>query len=85
MSDSQAKYHPVGRVVTRRIGADQLLVPVSGGAARENVIFPVNETGLFVWERLTAGKAVQAFFIILLGLKEYVDLNFIGLRNTGCL
>jgi len=44
--------------VIRRIGDDRLLVPVSGGAAGENAVFPVNETGLFIWERISAGKTV---------------------------
>lgn len=51
-------YRPAGRVVTRRIGADNLLVPVSGGVARENAVFPINDTGLFIWDRLSAGKTV---------------------------
>lgn len=42
--------------MTRRIGADNLLVPVSGGSAGDNAIFPVNDTGLFVWQQLTAGR-----------------------------
>ena len=44
-----------GRVVLRRIGPDCLLVPVSGGAAPENCVFPLNETGVFIWERLSQG------------------------------
>jgi hypothetical protein len=55
----QTIYRPSGRVVTRRIGTDNLLVPVSGGVAKENAVFPVNETGLFVWERLSGGKTVS--------------------------
>lgn len=48
-----------GRVVLRRIGADRLLVPVSGDVARENSVFPVNETGEFIWESLTKGHALE--------------------------
>ncbi len=44
-----------GRIVLRRIGEDRLLVPVSGGIAHENCVFPLNETGAFIWERLSAG------------------------------
>lgn len=59
MPNDQTVYRPTGRVVTRRIGEDNLLVPVSGGAARENAVFPVNDTGLFVWEQLSGGKTVD--------------------------
>ncbi|MBP8656635.1 MAG: PqqD family protein, partial [Kiritimatiellae bacterium] len=48
-------YRPVGRVVVRRIGADRLLVPVSGLAAQGNAVFPINETGEFLWTRLAQG------------------------------
>ena len=47
-----------GKVVLRRIGADRLLVPVSGDAARENCVFPVNATGEFIWERLVQGRTL---------------------------
>lgn len=49
-------YRMKGRVVLRRIGADHLLVPVSGAAARENCVFPLNETGEFIWDRLSIGR-----------------------------
>lgn len=52
-------YRPKGRVVLRRIGEDRLLVPVSGDAARENCVFPINETGEFIWDRLTQGQALD--------------------------
>jgi len=58
MPAQETTYRPAGRIVIRRIGDDQLLVPVSGGAACENVVFPVNPTALFVWERLSAGKTI---------------------------
>jgi len=52
-------YRPVGRLVVRRIGKDNLLVPVSGSVARTNAVFPMNDTGLFIWEHLSAGKSVE--------------------------
>ena len=52
-------YRITGRVVLRRIGEDRLLVPVSGGAARENCVFPINETGAFIWESLTKGQPLD--------------------------
>ncbi len=49
-------YRATGRMVLRRIGKDQLLVPVSGEIARTNAVFPVNQTGAFIWEHLTKGE-----------------------------
>ncbi len=54
-----AAYKVKGRVVLRRIGADRLLVPVSGGAAREPCVFPLNETGEYLWLRLQEGRTAD--------------------------
>lgn len=53
------KYRPVGRLVVRRIGKDNLLVPVSGAVAATNAVFPLNDTGLYIWENLIAGKTLE--------------------------
>ena len=53
-------YRMKGKVVMRRIGEDRLLVPVSGEAARANSVFPVNETGEFLWSRLAEGRTLGA-------------------------
>ena len=58
MSESTT-YRMKGRVVLRRIGEDRLLVPVSGDVARESCVFPLNETGEFIWERLSIGRPVE--------------------------
>ena len=52
-------YRAKGRVVLRRIGEDRLLVPVSGDAARENCVFPVNETGEYIWNCLAQGRTLD--------------------------
>ncbi|MGD9611313.1 MAG: PqqD family protein [Kiritimatiellia bacterium] len=54
-----ATYRMNGKVVLRRIGADRLLVPVSGPAARESCVFPVNATGEFIWNGLTNGQTLD--------------------------
>ncbi len=59
MKDEAVKYRVKGRVVLRRIGEDRLLVPVSGDAARENCVFPLNSTGVFIWEQLSAGQLLD--------------------------
>ena len=55
-----ATFKMQGKVVLRRIGEDRLLVPVSGGVARENCVFPVNETGEFIWKSLAQGETLDA-------------------------
>ena len=54
-----------GRVVLRRIGEDRLLVPVSGDVARENCVFPINETGEFIWKGLTQGRPLDEIAVAL--------------------
>jgi len=58
MMGTNATYRMQGRVVLRRIGPDCLLVPVAGAAAQESCVFPLNETGAFIWERLNHGESV---------------------------
>ena len=74
-----------GRVVLRRIGEDHLLVPVSGDVARESCVFPLNETGEFMWGRFSQGmpleevaQAVAREFVVsfeaaLADCREYVE------------
>jgi hypothetical protein len=50
---------PAGRIVVRHIGEEHLLVPVSGTAASGHAVFPLNETALFLWERLSDGKTIR--------------------------
>jgi hypothetical protein len=52
-------YRMKGKVVLRRIGEDRLLVPVSGAVARENCVFPINDTGEFIWTRLSNGQTID--------------------------
>ena len=59
MTALKTAYRPSGRMVIRRIGEDHLLVPVSGGPAGENAVFPLNRTAVFIWERLADGKTVE--------------------------
>ena len=54
-----------GKVVLRRIGEDRLLVPVSGDAARACCVFPINETGEYIWDCLSKGHSVEATAVAL--------------------
>lgn len=51
-------YRVRGRVVTRTIGGETLLVPVSGAAAGA-CVYPVNATALAVWNSLSAGGTLR--------------------------
>ena len=55
-----ATFTVTGKVVVRRIGADRLLVPVSGDVAREGCVFPINATGEFIWNALAGGRTLAA-------------------------
>lgn len=57
-AQEQRKYRATGRMVLRRIGKDQLLVPVSGAIARTNAVFPLNATGALIWQHITGGESV---------------------------
>ena len=59
MNDA-ATFKVMGKVVMRRIGADRLLVPVSGDVAREGCVFPINATGEFIWNALAGGRTLAA-------------------------
>ncbi len=58
--NASGTYRINGKVVLRRIGEDRLLVPVAGAVARECCVFPVNETGEFIWTRLARGEPLGA-------------------------
>ena len=53
-------YRPVGRIVLRHVGGDALLVPISGNAALQNHVYPLNDTAAFIWERLAREEAYSA-------------------------
>jgi hypothetical protein len=55
--------------VTREVGNELVLVPLSGNVEQMNELFTMNETGKFIWENIDeqstlddlAGKMVDAF------------------------
>ncbi len=62
------QYEPVGKIVVRHIGDDALLVPVSGNAADDHAVFPLNETGMFIWERIVEGKSIAEISQFIAGM-----------------
>lgn len=55
--------------VTREVGNELVLVPLTGNVAQMNELFTMNETGKFIWENISdettidelAEKMVEAF------------------------
>jgi len=55
--------------VTREVGQELVLVPLTGNVAQMNELFTMNETGKFIWENINedttidelAEKMVEAF------------------------
>lgn len=69
--DTQSKrFRAKGRVVVRTIGRDRLLVPVSGSVAHTNRIFPLNETGMVIWEGVSSGASVDEVAALLVSRFE---------------
>lgn len=66
--DITGHYVSGGKVVVRRIGADRLLVPVSGTTTEEHAVYPLNETGLFIWERMIEGRSIDETAVSLASL-----------------
>lgn len=58
--ETASSFRVIGRVVHRRIGPENLLVPVSGPAANACCVFPLNESGLFLWDKLSNGATTGA-------------------------
>ena len=46
------------RFVTRSVGDELVIVPLSGNVAQMNRLFTLNETGRFIWEN--SGKCTDA-------------------------
>ncbi|NDP21249.1 MAG: PqqD family protein [Paludibacter sp.] len=48
----QTLYKIKSRFVTREVGNELIIVPLSGNVAQMNELFTLNETGKFIWECL---------------------------------
>lgn len=45
--------------VTRAMGEELVVVPLSGNVAQMNSLFTLNETGKFIWENITEGMTTE--------------------------
>lgn len=41
------------RFVTREVGNELVIVPLTGNVAKMNALFTLNETGKFIWESIS--------------------------------
>lgn len=47
------------KFVTREVGNELILVPLSGNVAQMNELFTLNETGKFIWENSDEQTSVE--------------------------
>lgn len=45
--------------VTREVGAELVLVPLTGNVSQMNELFTMNETGRFIWENIHEETTVE--------------------------
>lgn len=54
----QTIYRMKSKFVTRGVGNELVLVPLTGSVAHMNELFTLNETGCFIWENITEGMTI---------------------------
>ena len=57
--------------VTKEIGNELMLVPLSSNVSKMNELFTMNETGKFIWENLNGGMDMEA---LILNMSETFDV-----------
>jgi len=45
--------------VTREVGAELVLVPLTGNVSQMNELFTMNETGRFIWENINEDTTIE--------------------------
>lgn len=58
--DTASLYLLKSKYVTKEIGDELVLVPLSGNVSQMNELFTMNETGRFIWKNLTKNVTVGA-------------------------
>jgi len=57
--DTSSLYLLKSKYVTKEIGDELVLVPLSGNVSQMNELFTMNETGRFIWENLSKKTTVE--------------------------
>lgn len=55
----QSLFNLKSRFVSREVGSELILVPLSDNVARMNELFTLNETAKFIWESITENTTVE--------------------------
>ena len=53
------------RCVTRTVGDELVIVPLSGNVAQMNRLFTLNETGKFIWENCEKCTDIKSLVVLL--------------------
>ena len=60
------------KFVTREVGNELIIVPLSANVAHMNELFTLNETAKFIWENLDKSNSVEALISL---VTETFDIN----------
>lgn len=64
--------------VTRAVGDELVIVPLTGNVAQMNELFTLNETGKFIWENIENADSVDALTSL---VTEAFDIDTDKARN----
>lgn len=64
--------------VTRAVGDELVIVPLTGNVAQMNELFTLNETGKFIWENIENADSVDALATL---VTEAFDIDTDKARN----
>lgn len=64
--------------VTRAVGDELVIVPLTGNVAQMNELFTLNETGKFIWENIENADSVDALAAL---VTEAFDIDTDKARN----
>ena len=56
----ESPFHMKSRFVTREVGDELIVVPLSANVAQMNELFTLNETAKVIWENLNEGTDMSA-------------------------
>ena len=63
--DIQQLYRIKSKFVTRAVGDELIIVPLSGNVAQMNELFTLNETAKLIWENLDQNASLESMQMLL--------------------
>ena len=63
--DIQQLYRIKSKFVTRAVGNELIIVPLSGNVAQMNELFTLNETAKLIWENLDQNASLESMQTLL--------------------